>query len=203
VQQLLPADRARIGSFGDYVGNRVVIKPSAFSSSPQELLEILHAPVGVGRGSPVFISIDQSIAALANREGRRVVLIFSDGYDDAAPSLMAVKPKDLVDRARQADVMIYALGFIDVQERSDGKTKVVPPDPILSELAADTGGGYFELRDAADLTKLFTRVAEELHRQYRIAFVPPVRDGKVHTIQVRVANKDLTVRARQTYVAPK
>jgi VWFA-related protein len=99
--------------------------------------------------------------------------------------------------------MIYALGFIDVQERSDGKPKITPPDPSLRQLADDTGGGYFELRDTADLTNLFTRVGEELHRQYRLAFVPPIRDGKVHLIQIRVTNKDLTVRARQSYVAPK
>jgi len=203
IQQLKPDDRARIGSFGDYVGNRIVIKPSEFSSNKGELLDILRAPVGVGRGSPVFISIDQSIAALANREGRRVIIIFSDGYDDAAPSLMAVKFKDLIDRARQADVMVCALGFIDVQQRSDGKPKITPPDPSLRQLAEETGGAYLELQDAADLTDRFTRIAEELHRQYRLAFAPPLRDGKVHTILVRVADKDLAVRARQSYVAPK
>jgi VWFA-related protein len=202
VRQLLPDDHVRIGSFGDYVGNRIVIKPSTFTDSKGELLEILNTPIGLGNTSPVFISIDQAITALSQRAGRRVVLIFSDGYDEAAPSLMAVKPKDLIERARQADVLVYSLGFVRVLDRGEGRApKVTPPDPILKQLADETGGGYFELRDTADLTRLFTQVLEELHRQYSLGFVPQVRDGKVHAIQVRVSNKGLTVRARQSYLA--
>ena len=202
VRQLLPDDHVRIGSFGDYVGNRIVIKPSSFTDSQGELLDILNAPIGIGNSSPVFISIDQSLTALSQRAGRRVVLIFSDGYDEAAKSLMAVKPKDLIERARQADVLVYSLGFVRVEDRGQGRApRVTPPDPILRQLADETGGGYFELRDAADLKPIFTRVAEELHRQYWLAFAPQVRDGKVHAIQVQVKNKDLTVRARQSYLA--
>jgi VWFA-related protein len=115
---------------------------------------------------------------------------------------MAVKPKDLIERARQADVLVYALGFVRVDDRGEGRApKVTPPDPILQQLAQETGGAYFELRDTADLTALFTRVVEELHRQYSLAFAPQVRDGKVHQIQVKVNNKALTVRARQSYLA--
>ena len=175
----------------------MVIKPSTFTSNKQELLQILHAPISVGRDSPVWISIDQSINALLSGEGRRVVLVISsDGYEGGEPSIMNVKPRDLAARAREANVMIYALGFTDIQERTDGKPpKITPPDPGLRELADDTGGGYSEVRDTASLTTLFTRVAEELHRQYWLGFVPPLRDGKVHNIQVRATNKDLVVRA--------
>ncbi|HEX5071516.1 MAG TPA: VWA domain-containing protein [Vicinamibacterales bacterium] len=202
VRQLFPDDLVRIGSFGDNGGNRIVIRPSAFTDSKGELLEILNAPIGLGNTSPVFISIDQSITALLQRSGRRVVVIFSDGYDAPAKSLMAVKPKDLIDRARQADVLVYALGVVRVEDRGQGRApRVTPPDPILEQLAKETGGSFFELRDSSDLTRLFTRVLEELHRQYTIGFVPQVRDGKVHTIQVKVNNKDLTVRARQSYFA--
>jgi VWFA-related protein len=202
VRQLRPDDHARIGSFGDYAGNRVVIKPSTFTSGKGELLDILSTPIGLGNTSPVFISIDQSINALSQRTDRRVVLIFSDGYDEAAPSLMAVKQKDLIERARQADVMVYAIGFVRVDDRRDGKPpKITPPNAVLRQLADETGGGYFELRDTANLTALFTRVADELHRQYWLGFAPQVLDGKVHAIQVRVKNKDLVVRARQSYLA--
>jgi VWFA-related protein len=203
VRQLLPTDYARVGSFGDNVGNRIVIKPSIFTSSKGELLDILNAPLGLGGGSPVLISIDQSINALMQRQGRRVVIIFSDGYDEAAPSMMAVSPKVLIERARQADVLVYALGFVRVQTRGDDKPATfTPPSPVLQQLADETGGGYFTLQGEADMTATFTRVADELHRQYWLAFAPQVRDGKVHSLQVRVRNKDLTVRARPSYQAP-
>jgi hypothetical protein len=72
----------------------------------------------------------------------------------------------------------------------------------LRRLADDSGGGYFEVTNAERLGPLFTRVAEELHRQYWLGFAPPVRDGKVHQIAVTVKRPGMTARARQSYVAP-
>jgi len=54
-----------------------------------------------------------------------------------------------------------------------------------------------------DLAAAFARVADELHSQYLIGFLPPARDGKAHDIEVRVALKDTKPRARKSYVAPK
>jgi len=202
ISRLLPDDKARIGSFGDYYGNRVVIQPSDFSSSQVELMDVLRAPIKVGQGSPVWISIDQSIAALSGQDGRRVVLIFSDGYDSPpVKSLMPVKLKDLETRVRQTNTMVYAIGFATTEMRSDGSKRVEKPHEGLRTLADDSGGGYFEANDDTDLTAMFARVAEELHRQYFIGFEPTVNDGKIHTIKLQVKRPGLTVRARQTYVA--
>ena len=85
--------------------------------------------------------------------------------------------------------------------RSDGSVKIEKPHKGLRTLADDSGGGYFEVSDTDDLSDLFKRVAEELHRQYVIGFEPPVNDGKVHKIKVQVKRPGLTVQARQTYVA--
>jgi len=117
------------------------------------------------------------------------------------PTALEINVKDLIARVRVADVMVYALGFADVQLRG-GKSRVLPPGPDLRRLADDSGGGYFEVRAVENLGALFTRVAEELHRQYWIGFVPPLRDGKIHQIGVKVKQPGMTVRARQTYVAP-
>ena len=45
------------------------------------------------------------------------------------------------------------------------------------------------------------RIAAELHHQYLLAFTPAALDGATHTIDVRVKQPDMTVRARKTYVA--
>jgi Ca-activated chloride channel family protein len=159
-------------------------------------------PIGMGGNSPVWISIDRAITELSNLDGRRVVLIFSDGRDEPVPTLMPVKLKDVMERARLTNIMVYALGFADVQRRPGKDPKIVPPDSGLRRLADDSGGGYFEIRDTEKLGEVFTRVAEELHRQYWLGFAPPARDGKVHKIAVKVKRPELTVRARQSYVAP-
>ena len=61
------------------------------------------------------------------------------------------------------------------------------PDEGLAKIAGVTGGGYFELTSTSDLASTFSRVAEELHRQYALGFTPDKLDGKMHTIEVRVA----------------
>jgi len=194
VVRLLPDDQARIGSFGDRPGNTVLISPPAFTATKDDLVEVLQKPVGMGGNSPVWYSIDQSISALTTQTGRRVVVIFTDGHNEPLPAPVPVKVQDVLERVRRANVMVYALAFTDDRRRR--------PDPSLRKLADDSGGGYFEVTDAEHLGPLFTRVAEELHRQYWLGFVPPLHDGKTHRIEVTVTRPGLTVRARQTYIAP-
>jgi len=201
VVRLLPDDKAQMGSFGDNPGNTVTMGPPAFTSNKDDLVRVLQAPIGPGGNSPVWMAINQSVTALTEQLGRRVVLIFTDGRNEPAPSQISVNVRDLVDRVRLANVMVYALAFSDVERRTGG-VKVIPPDPQLRRLADDSGGGYFEVTSADRLGPLFTRVAEELHRQYLLGFAPPLRDGKVHQIAVKVKRPGMTARGRQTYVAP-
>jgi hypothetical protein len=77
------------------------------------------------------------------------------------------------------------------------------PDPGLAKVAQETGGGYLEIRFGQDLNEAFAHVADELHGQYLIGYAPPKRDGKVHSIDVRVNQSGLKARARRSYVAPK
>jgi hypothetical protein len=78
------------------------------------------------------------------------------------------------------------------------------PDPGLARVAEETGGGYAEIRFGQDLAAAFRQVADELHSQYLLGFVPPKPDGKVHDLDVRVVSqKGLKPRGRKNYVAPK
>ncbi len=75
------------------------------------------------------------------------------------------------------------------------------PDKRLRELSEQTGGGYFELTRTADLNSTFTRVADELHRQYVIGFAPEKLDGLLHKLEVRVKVPGMDVRSRKSYLA--
>jgi VWFA-related protein len=77
------------------------------------------------------------------------------------------------------------------------------PDPGLEKLAAESGGGYFELKSTNDLASTFGRVVEELHHQYVLGFEPEKLDGKMHKLEVRLKQQGLTPRARQSYIAAK
>jgi VWFA-related protein len=75
------------------------------------------------------------------------------------------------------------------------------PDDGLPKIAAATGGGYFELASTEDLNATFTRVAEELHHQYALGFTPTKLDGKMHSLDVKIAKEGLVARARKSYLA--
>ena len=140
-----------------------------------------------------------------------MVLVFSDGGDN--PGNFSFNNKSFMDimrRAQEADVMVYAIGLESAQRQTmgggggfGGFSQGTRPDPGLAAIADETGGGYFELRRAEDLASTFARVAEELHRQYLIGFAPPQLDGKMHKLQVRTNQPGAKVRARKEYFAAK
>ncbi len=225
VRQMLPADRARIGSFSD----EIRISPPEFTGDRQTLLEVVDNDL-VGPGaSPVWTAIDRSISALVPQPGRRVVLVLTDGHDAPLYNQLHTRLDRLLERARTADVMIYTVGFAaygtQVRGSQDPRARLPfgipvgrsgpvrprspmfertaqPPDPALKDLAEASGGGYFELDEKKDdLRTTFARVIEELHRQYFLGFVPATLDGRVHEIDVRVKRRGVEVRARKHYVA--
>lgn len=210
--RLLPGDVARVGSFG----NDVTISPT-FTNDRTELRRALPEHIASEAPTPLWRAVDEAITAFAEAgDTRRVVLVLSDGHDSGPISFRQrfVSQVEVIERARERDVMVYAIGM-----RSRGNRPMQPgigarglqammtadlPDPGLGRVAEETGGGYTEIRFGQDLAAAFARVADELHNQYLIGFAPPKRDGKVHDVEVRIKAKARGVksRSRKSYVAP-
>src|SRR5580765_267433 len=79
VLRLLPDDKARIGSFSD----KIIISPT-FTNNRDELVRILHNDIQFGNPTFLWDAIDESMTALKDETGRRVVLIFTDGDDETS-----------------------------------------------------------------------------------------------------------------------
>jgi VWFA-related protein len=211
VSRMLPDDRARIGSFA----TRIQIDPRDFTSSQSELLRILSTELQPAGPTPLWNAVNGGITSLLRQEGRRVILVFTDGVDLPMNS-NSVSLRDVMKRSQEEDVMVYAIGLasrVPAPRRGAGRGNqprggargmrqmvIQQPDEGLKRIAAESGGGYFELTSANDLGATFARVADELHRQYLIGFEPPALDGRSHRIEVKV-KRIASVRARRTYVA--
>jgi len=194
--RLLPDDRARIGSFED----KIIVSPE-FTNNRNELIRFLKEDLQYGNGTRLWDAVDLSMSALSELDGRRVVLVFTDGGDDPGPG-KHVSYNTVLKRAQAEGYMVYAIGFHSkCRCGSGGRMIETDPDPSLKKIAAETGGGYFELKEGADLSSTFTRVAQELHRQYIIGFTPESLDGKLHALQVRVKRPGMTARTRKSYIA--
>lgn len=230
VEVMRPDDKARIGSFS----NGIQVDPRDFTSDHEELLNILRTELQAEGPTPLWNAVNVGITALLHQQGRRVVLVFTDGMDSPMSSSSSNSSlKDVMKRAEEQDVMVYAIGlapsasgggyrrhggggyprggaggggFGGFGGRGGGRPLPRPPaadhpDEGLAKIAGVTGGGYFELTSTDDLAATFSRVADELHRQYALGFTPDKLDGKMHAIEVHVAGDGLAARARKSYLA--
>jgi len=108
VDDMLPADKARIGSFS----NRIQVDPRDFTSNKDELHHILQTELQEEGPTPLWNAINVGITALLHVQGRRVILVFTDGVDmPGNVSNMNSSLKDVMKRAEEEDVMVYAIGL--------------------------------------------------------------------------------------------
>jgi VWFA-related protein len=151
------------------------------------------------------------MTSLLRQEGRRVVLVFTDGVDMPMNfSTHNVSLHDAMKRAQEEDVMVYAIGLEGHVpyggrhapmsggrmggfggRRGGGGMVSQKPDEGLAKIAMETGGGYFELTNTGDLSSTFATVADELHRQYALGFTPEKLDGKSHKHASRTSRRSI------------
>ena len=231
VQEMIPGDKARIGSFA----KNIQIDPDDFTSDRDKLITILRTELQEDGPTPLWNAVDRGIDKLLIEQGRRVILVFTDGVDMPLQFSNHNKSlKDVMKRAEEDDVMVYAIGLAGQNGMPDpggrgtdrGRGGMNPgafgglggrglggstpascrpeqPDEGLPKIAAATGGGYFELTSPRDLASTFARVANELHHQYALGFTPEKLDGKMHDLALHLSNPNLVARARKRYMASK
>lgn len=183
-KHFISGDRAALGAF-----SHLVRLDPTLSADPASLVPGLFA----GRprfpaGTALWDGLDAARDALRSESGRRVVLVLTDADDNCS----LIDPRDVVARVEREGTMVYAIGIRGNQGL---------PVRELRALTQNSGGYYFELRSGDDLAATFARVADELHRQYVIGFVPLQLDGTRHTIEIETKRSGLTVRARRSFVA--
>lgn len=109
VNKLGEADRVRLGSFS----NRIQLDPVAFTSDRDVLLRVLHENMQDAGPTPLWKATAVAMNALAHEQGRRVVLLFTDGKDSPINPEMATSFSEVRARAEAEDIMIYGIGLSD------------------------------------------------------------------------------------------
>ena len=192
VIRLLPEDKAMVGAFN----NKVEFADVGFTNDRDDLIHAIRE-LDFGNATRLWDAAAMSLQQLEGVEGRRVVVLFTDG-DDQGSSTSQGK---VIDKARADEVMFYAIGLESVYMSAPGQRTRTRPAGGLRRVADETGGGYFELKKTEELGPAFTRVAQELHSQYLLGFTPKNLDGKVHKLEVRAKDPNNKARARRSYVA--
>ncbi len=130
----------------------------------------------------------------ADRPTRRAIVVISDGEDNQSE----VSRAQAIEMAQRAEVIIYAIS-------TDDSGLILRGDKILQQLADTTGGRAFFPFKMKDITRSFAAIEDELRSQYVVSYRPADfdADGRFRTIEISALKKDLQVRARRGYFAPK
>jgi VWFA-related protein len=100
--------------------------------------------------------------------------------------------------AQRAEVLIYAIS-------TDDSGLILRGDKVLEDLASATGGRAFFPYKMKDITHSFAAIEDELRSQYAVSYKPSDfdADGRYRSIEITALKKDLQVRARRGYYAPR
>jgi Ca-activated chloride channel family protein len=148
----------------------------------------------------LYDAIYQGSERLGAKDGRKVLVVISDGDDTAKNTTYA----QALEQALRNEVMIYSI--IDVPiEASAGRD--LGGEHALITLSEQTGGKYFYVADGG-LDKAFAKVSDDLRTQYLLGYYPRNQEpGRVfHRIQVtvpRAAVDDFNVRHKTGYYGDK
>jgi Ca-activated chloride channel family protein len=100
--------------------------------------------------------------------------------------------------AQRAEVIIYAIS-------TDDSGLILRGDKTLQQLADATGGRAFFPYKMKDIKNSFAAIEDELRSQYVVSYRPANfdADGRFRSIEITALKKDLQVRSRRGYYAPR
>lgn len=212
---LQPGDEGLVIGFSDEV--RIL---RDLTSNRGELESAIRGVEAKG-GTSLYDAIFKASERLAEFDGRRVMVVLSDGRDEAANGL---EPGSLhtfdeaQERALRNEVMVFAIGLgrslaRDAKALRDNPTARADEMDfygrkalvsILDALAQTTGGTAVFSPGAGQLRRSFELVANDLRHQYALAYRSDDKrhDGAWRAIRVVVGRPGISVTNRKGYYAP-
>jgi VWFA-related protein len=127
VAHLLPADKARLGSFSQ----RVQIDPETFTSDRELLVRILRENLQEAGGTPLWNATAAAMDALAREEGRRVVLLFTDGKDNPDGVELNTTLAEVRARLQGEEIMVYAIALASGCAPAPDAVQAAAPPELL------------------------------------------------------------------------
>ena len=198
---LTEGDEGMVVAFSDEV--EVKQEPTA---SRQDLEGAILSVEPVG-GTSLYDAVWKTSRQLERLDGRRVLVLLSDGRDEARSGLEPGSLHTLneaLDRALRDEVIIFSIGTgnnLDSEPDFYGRTTL---KAILQEMADKTGGRAYFARGATRLKKAFEEVADDLRHMYSLAYVSDDarHDGGWREVRLTADDPKLIVYSRKGYFAP-
>ena len=170
----------------------------SFADRPTLLVPRTPDPVAVGtalRGllangsTSLHDAVVYALYYFRGSSGRRAIVLLSDGDDTSS----AIPFRDALEYARRSGVVIYPIG-LDVGSLG-------PVRGHLNDLAKETGGRAFFIKNADELSSVYAVIERELRNQYLLAYASdkPAVEGQYREVQVKLARSGLKARTIRGY----
>jgi len=147
-------------------------------------------------GTALYDALYDSLAQLATSEGRRAVVVVTDGRDENAPSTGpgSVRTWDeVLQKLEQTEATVYAVGIGSRVDRTR-----------LEHLARKSGGAAYFPTTVSSLAADYHKILDEIRRRYIIGYESTNRnrDGGWRSVEIRTREKGVEIRSRGGYYAP-
>jgi VWFA-related protein len=184
-----PLDRMIIAPFSMGVG--AVTGPTNDRPTILQGIEAIR-PAG---GTAILDSLVQVAHSLNAAEGRRAIVLITDGYDEKSKA----QYDDALAAVREAGATVYVVGIGGVAGIS------IKGERLLRHLAVETGGRFFFPSRDEQLTDVHDTLTDDVQNRYLITYTPKNQktDGTWRSINVQTADTSNIIRARPGYFAPK
>lgn len=185
-----------------------------FTSDRTTLTNALMTGVNVSGGTALYDSLYQALQKVQQgRYEKKAVLLVTDGED--------TKSLTRFDKAlqyiREVDMLIYSVGIkgapgfdmgsdpLSGNSRSNAPNNTTVDMKVLNRFGEASGGRAWEISEAAfgkNMDAVLDTIAAELRSQYSIGYYPnhPKKDGKWHSVRIRMKNPDYVARGRKEYL---
>ena len=200
-----PLDEVKLVVYCDHT-----ITATPFTSVP-EVLEASLGSVTAHGGTALADHLYLGLKLLEQRQGRRVVVLLSDGVD----SHSALSVSDVLFKARQSQALIYWIRLEDPQ-RPEQAEEELPPlfsawhDKVwyretvrtLRGAVQESGGTITTVHQPGEIGPAFRGILEELREQYVLGYYPKDlrRDGSWRKVKVQVDRSGIRLLAREGYL---
>ena len=151
--------------------------------------------IGCSGGTAILDSLLELAHRFPESEGRRVVILITDGYDENSVSAI----DEVIAAVKGARVTVYAVAIGGVAGVS------LKGEKVLRRLAAETGGRVFLPSTEPQLELVHTALVEEVRNRYLLTYTPTNQnhDGQWRRITVQLPDPTYHIAARPGYFAPK
>jgi Ca-activated chloride channel family protein len=166
-----------------------------FSHNFTSLENQLRRPFNGSGSTSVYDAIYYAAQNLESREGRKVIVLVTDGGDTSSSHDV----HQALRAAQFADAVVYSVVVLPITNDAGRNTG---GEHALQFLADGTGGRTFFQTATPQLDKVFNEILAELRTQYVLGFYPrnvPLTRNPFHKLEVRVKSPDLQPSSRNGY----